>query len=62
MPPWKVGRQFTAVLDAEWRGVINWKWNYKIPLVFNRVVLTKTLGARKTRDIRARTEHRLDLW
>ena len=34
MPPDKVGRQFTAVLAIEWRGVLDWKWNYEQPLVF----------------------------
>ena len=27
MPPGKVGHRFTAVLAAEWRGVLDWKWS-----------------------------------
>ena len=38
------------------------KWNSKRPLVFAHVVLAKTLGDRKTREIQARINHRLDLW
>ena len=62
MPPWKVGRRFTEVLDAEWLGVLDRKWNYKRPLVFAHEVLTKTLGARKAREIQARIDRQLDLW
>ena len=42
--------------------MINWKWNSEKSLIFSHVVLTKTLGARKARDIRARIDFRLDLW
>ena len=38
------------------------KWNSEIPLVFAHVVLTKILGAQKSREIRARINRRLDLW
>ena len=41
--------------------MINWKWNYEKPLVFAHVVLTNTLVARKTREIRARIDRHLDL-
>ena len=60
-PPGKVGRQFTAVLDAEWRGVLDRKWNSERPLVFSHVVLTKTQSARKAREILARINFQLDL-
>ena len=61
-PPGKVGLRFTTVLAAEWRGVLGQKWNSKRPLVFAHVVLTKTLGACKSRETRARINRRLDLW
>ena len=61
-PPEEVERQFTAVLAAEWRGLLNWNWNSEINLVFANVVLTKTLDARKAREIWARIDRRLDLW
>ena len=60
--PSKVGQRFTAVPAAEWQGVLNWKWNSERPLVFVHVFLTKTLGAHKAREIRARMDHRLELW
>ena len=61
-PSGKVGRRFTAVLDVEWRGVLDRKWNSEIPLVFAYGVLTKTLGARKAIYIQARINNQLDLW
>ena len=61
-PPSKVGFQFTSVLAAEWRGVLDWKWNSKRPLVFSHVVLTRTLSSFKAREIRARIDRYLDLW
>ena len=61
-PPGKFGCRFTAVLAAEWRGVLDQKWNSKIPLVFSHVFLTNTLGAHKAKEIQARINRRLDLW
>ena len=60
-PPGKVGRQFTALMDVEWRVVLDQKWNSEIPLVFSHVVMTRTLGACKAREIRARINCQLDL-
>ena len=40
--------------------VLNWKWNSEKPLVFADVVLTRTLSARKAREIQAKTD-RLDI-
>ena len=57
-----VGRRFTAILAAEWRGVIGRTRNPKRPLVFAHVVLTKTLGVHGDREIRARITRRMDLW
>ena len=62
MPPGKAGRRFTAILTVECRGVIDRKWSSKRPLIFAHVVLTKTLGARKAREIRASINLQLDLW
>ena len=56
-----MGHRFTAVLDADWRGVLDQKWNFKRPLFFAHVVLTKNLDACKARDIWARIDRRLDL-
>ena len=49
-------------MAAEWRGVLNRSWNYERPLVFAHVVLTKTLGIRRAREIRARITRRMGLW
>ena len=62
MPLDKVGRRFTAVLAVERWGVIDWKLNSERPLIFTHVVLTRTLGSRKARDIRSRIDHQLVLW
>ena len=37
-------------------------WNSERPLVFSHVVLTKTLGVRQSREIRARIMRHMDLW
>ena len=56
-PPGKVVIWFTEVLDVEWRGVLDQEWNYKRTLVILHVVLTKTLGNRKAREIRGSVNH-----
>ena len=61
-PPGKLGHRFTAVLAAYWRGVLGWKWNSERLLVFDHVILTKTLGACKAREIQEIIDRRLDLW
>ena len=61
-PSGAVGRRFTAILAAEWQGVISRRWNSKRPLVFAHVVLTKMLGVRWAREIWARITRRMDLW
>ena len=57
-----MGRRFTEILEAEWRGVLSWSWNSKRPLVFAHVIIMKTLGVRRAREIRARITRRMDLW
>ena len=61
-PSGAVGRRFTEILAAEWRGVLNRSWNSERPLVFSHVVLMKTLGIRRAWEIRARITRRMDLW
>ena len=62
MPSGAVGRLFTAILAAEWRGVLARSWNSKRPVVFAHIVLTKTLGVHQTREIRACITRYMDLW
>ena len=61
-PSGAVGRRFTDILAAEWWGGLGRSWNSERPLVFDHVVLTKTLGVRRAREIRARITRRMDLW
>ena len=61
-PSGAVGRRFTAILAAEWHGVLNRSWNSERPLVFANIVLTKTLGVCRARDIRAWKTQWMDLW
>ena len=37
-------------------------WNSKRPLTLAHVILTKTLGVRRDREIRGRITRRMDLW
>ena len=57
-----MGRRSTAILAAEWRGVLSRSWNSERPLVFAHVFLTKTLGVHWAREIQARITRRIDLW
>ena len=61
MPSGAVGRRFTAILAAEWQGVLDRSCNSERPLVFDHVVLKKTLGVRRAREIRAWLTRRVDL-
>ena len=51
-----------AILAAEWRGVFGRSWNSEMLLVFAHVILKKTLGVRRSKEIRARITRRMDLW
>ena len=51
-----------AILVTEWRGVLRRSWNSERPLVLDHVVLTKTLGVRRAREISAWITRRMDLW
>ena len=57
-----MGRRFNGVLAAEWRGVLNHKWNSERPLIFANEVLTRTLSACKAREIWASINRCLDHW
>ena len=61
-PTGVVGCCFTAILAVEWQGVIDRNWKSDRPLVFAHVILTKTLGIHRAREIRARITRRMDLW
>ena len=57
-----MGRRFTDILAAKWRGVIARSWNSERTLVFAHVVVTKTLGVCQAREIRSKITRRMDLW
>ena len=61
-PQGRWGSGLLKSLFVEWLGVLGRKWNSERPLVFAHVFLTKTLGARKAGEIRARIDLQLDLW
>ena len=61
-PSEAVGRRFTGILAAEWRGVLSRSWNSKRPLVFTHVVLTKMLGVCRAKEIRERKTRWMNLW
>ena len=61
-PSGAVVRRFTAILTAEWWGILSRSWNSKRPLVFAHVILTKMLGVPRAREIRARIMRRIHLW
>ena len=57
-----MGHRFTAILAAEWQGLIDRSCNSKRPLVFSHAVLTKKLGIRRAQAIRAQITRWMDLW
>ena len=60
-PPVAVGSRFTSIMAVEWRGVLNRSYKSDRQLVFSHVVLTKTLGIRRAREISSRISRRMDL-
>ena len=40
----------------------DWRWNYKAPLVFYYIVLTKKLGICRSKEIRSLISWQMDLW
>ena len=61
-PSGAVGRHLTAILAAEWRGVLSRSWNSERPLIFAHVMLTKLLGVRWAREIRASITRSMYFW
>ena len=61
-PSGAAGHRFTAILSVEWQGVLDRSWNSERPLIFAHVVLTKTLGVYRSREIRQRIIRSMDLW
>ena len=61
-PSGAIGHRFTAILAAEWWGVLSWSWKSKRPLIFTHVVFTETLGVHRANEIRAEITRRMDLW
>ena len=61
-PSGAVGRRFMAILAAECRGIISRSWNSNRPLVFAHVIIMKTLGVCRAREIRAKITRHMDLW
>ena len=57
-----VGRRFLTILVDEFRGARDRQWNSERPLVFASVILQKTPGVRRAKDIRSRLTKRMDLW
>ena len=56
-----LGRRFTSILAAEWLGVLGRSWNSKRTFVFDHVVLTKTLGVCRAKEIRAQITRHMEL-
>ena len=57
-----MGRRFAVILAVEWKGVLDWSWNSKRPLVFAHIVLMKTLDILRSWEIRALITRRMYLW
>ena len=51
----------TEVLAAEWQVLLDWKWNSDRTIFFANVVLNKTMGDQKAKEIRSRIDRQLEL-
>ena len=60
-PTGAVGHRFMAILALEWQGVIDRSRDSKRPLFFAHVVIKKTLGVCRSREIRALITRWMDL-
>ena len=49
-------------MAAEWQKVLDRSWNSEIPLVFAHIILKKTWGVCRAREIRARLTRRMEFW
>ena len=59
---WSGGVPLQGNLGPGMAGVISRSWNSKRTLVFAHVILTKTSGIHRSREIRVRITRRMDLW
>ena len=61
-PSGAVGRRFTAILAAEWRGFLGRSWNSNMPLVFAHVIITKMFSVQRAKEIWEQITNWIDLW
>ena len=57
-----MGHRFTAILEAEWQGILGRIWKSERPLFFAYVTITKTLGVRRAKEIQVQITRRMELW
>ena len=62
VPTGKVGRRFISILTSEFQLVRERRWNSERLIVFIVCILQRAQGVIRSRDIRARLRHRMDLW
>ena len=62
VPQGKQGNAFLLELAAELDGVREGKWNSERPLVFFAVMLQRSPGVTRAKDIRAAIQQRLRMW
>ena len=61
-PTGKVGMRFISMLASEFNGVRARKWNSERPIIFAPIILRKTTGVYKARNIRTWITRRLNDW
>ena len=62
VPTGRIGKRYLKCLTLLWQGVRERKWNSERPLMFAKLILQTTRNVKKSKDVRARLELRMDLW
>ena len=55
LPRGRVGKTFIGILTKEWKGVLERKWNSERPLIFQAVILQRSLDIHGAGEIRKKT-------
>jgi hypothetical protein len=62
VPKGRIGRRFCKYQTLLWKGVRLRDWNSERPLMFAKLILQTTTDVRKSKDVRAQLDLRMELW
>ena len=62
VPTGRIGRLFVSAVASEMEGIVKRRWNSEKFVVFQAVILQRSIDVTRARDIRRRIETRLQQW